>query len=59
MWRFENARGESLLVPAVVRNVTAARVTILGLFGDEKELRQVKADRLTARSQHFKELDEN
>ena len=58
MWRFENAPGSSVLVPAVVRDVTDKRVTILALLGETVSIRHVKPDRLSARTQNFGELDD-
>jgi len=58
MWRFENAPGSSVLVPAVVRSATEKRVTILALLGETVSVRHVKPERLSARTQHFKELDD-
>ena len=58
MWRFENAPGCSVLVPAVVLGATAARVQIRALLGDSLAKRHVKPDRLSPRAQVFEGLDD-
>lgn len=61
-WHFAVSGSASTPVPAIVRAATERRVTIEALFHSKDEtikaIRHVKPDRLTARTQHVKELDD-
>lgn len=61
-WIYAVSGSQSMQVPGIVRAATKRRVTVEVLFmikGEpSKAIRHVKPDRLTARTQHVKELDD-